>query len=519
MFAALALTIIATDQPKNVDPKIVSASLFKNGYAVVGREFDVSGPGTYLITKIPNGVMGTIWFTTDAETKLEKVEVTSTTSSVKQPVESIDGLYAANVGKKIRIGIRNGDKVAGDMQEGTLVATGAEFLLLESNGTSMMVPKSSIMSMVSLAGPLTHETSTKQSTKVVMIRTAGKAGKVRMTSLESGLSWVPSYAIDIRNPAKLTITGKATVLNDLSDLNDVEARFVTGFPNIPFAGQIDPLVYGGSVQQFVDILDSIGAPQPNGLLRGGRPAQGVLVSQNGLVRNESDFAGAMDASPLSGTQVEDLFFYRMPHVTTKTGDRSYHILFESETPYTDIYTWSIADSTFNNFEYRGLPDTPADVWHTLRFKNLSGQPFTTGVVTVYKEKEVMGQDTMHYVSAGSSTDVKMTKALDVHAEVDETELSRVRDAFKTGLRVPSYDLVTIEGKLQVTNTKKTPVQMNITKLLTGEVVETTGEPKTSKTAKGLKSMNTEAKLDWDKTIPAGQVLKLRYVYKLYVRSQ
>jgi hypothetical protein len=109
--------------------------------------------------------------------------------------------------------------------------------------------------------------------------------------------------------------------------------------------------------------------------------------------------------------------------------------------------------------------------------------------------------------------------LDVHAEVDETELSRVRDAFKTGLRVPSYDLITIEGKLQITNTKKTPVQMNITKYLTGEVVESSGEPKSTKTAKGLKSLNPEAKLDWDKTIPAGQVLKLRYVYKLYVRSQ
>ena len=61
--------------------------------------------------------------------------------------------------------------------------------------------------------------------------------------------------------------------------------------------------------------------------------------------------------------------------------------------------------------------------------------------------------------------------------------------------------------------------MNISKVLTGEVVETAGDPKTTKTAKGLKAMNTVAKLEWDKTIPAGEVLKLRYVYKLYVRSQ
>ena len=519
MLVALALTIIATDQPKNVDPKIVSASLFKNGYSVVSREFDVAGPGTYVIAKVPSGALGTLWFTTGQDTKLMKVEVTSVTNTDKRQVESLDGLYAANIGKRIRIGIRNGDKVVGDSQEGTLLSAGNEFLLLDSGSSTIMIPKSSVTSMASVGSTLTHETTLQSSSRVVLVQTSGKAGKVRMTSLESGLSWVPAYAIDISNPAKLSICGKATVLNDLADLKDVEARFVTGFPNMPFAAYLDPLIHGGTVQQFTDMLDGIGAPRPTGLFRGGRPAQSVYLSQNGLSQSEGSFASSMDYSSLSGSQVEDLFFYNMPHVSTKSGDRSYHILFESEARYTDIYTWSIADSTINGVEYRGLPDEPADVWHTLRFKNLSGQPFTTGVATIYKDNEIMGQDTMHYVSAGSSTDVKMTKALDIHAEVDEIELSRVRDIFKTVPRLPGYDLVTIEGKLQITNTKKSSVRMNISKVLTGEVVETAGDPKTTKTAKGLKAMNTVAKLEWDKTIPAGEVLKLRYVYKLYVRSQ
>ena len=239
-----------------------------------------------------------------------------------------------------------------------------------------------------------------------------------------------------------------------------------------------------------------------------------MATQNGL--STRDLADAMDESNLTTSQEEDLFFYKHPKVTTKRADRSYHILFSADTAYEDLYTWDVSDVA------NGMIDPqlnlPEDVWHTIRFKNSTAQPFTTAVATVFKNGEILGQDMMHYVSVGSPTEVKITKALDVHAEMDESESKRERGAIKSLPSMPMYDLVTMNGTLLVSNRKPKAVHMRIKKNLNGEVVSVTNNPKTSKTATGLRTINPFSKLEWDVTVDAGKSLKLGYSYKVYVRS-
>ncbi len=520
MFTTLALTLLSAGPQKPAEFHIVAASLFKNGFAVVSREFDAPVAGTYTIDTIPQTSMGTLWFSTSDGTKLDDVSTTMVEQKSNEPVSSIADVIAANQGHQVRIGIKFGDKAIGEVQEGKLIAVGGEYVILGTPTNSLLIPKSQITSISAVSGELLYKTEVKTYKRVLVIKTTGKAGHVHMTSLERGLTWSPAYAIDISDPKKLSIVAKATVLNDVEDLNGIEARFVTGFPNVPFATYLDPLIHGGTVRDFTAMLESMGNPSavsPNRLSRG-MGGQSVMA-QNFAAPGPIDFGEAMSSSPLTAGSEEDLFFYRHPNITDKKGDRSYHILFNAQADYKDLYTWDIPDSTVNNTEYQGQPEASQDVWHSLQFKNTSGQPFTTAVATTFKDGQILGQDTMHYVTPGTSAEVRITKALDVHAEVDETEVSRERGVIKNPGNYPLFDLVSIKGTLRVTNLKAKKIAIRIKKELTGDVGAVSGVPAISKTTKGLRAMNPGNRIVWTPEIEAGKSLTLTYSFKLYVPTQ
>ena len=282
-------------------------------------------------------------------------------------------------------------------------------MLLQQGATSTVVPKVEITSLKSVAGQLLYQTESDNLVRVLQVKTSGKPGHVHMISLEHGLTWAPAYAIDISDSNKLRIVAKATVMNDLENFSDIDARFVTGFPNVPFSTYLDPLIHGGTVSDFVQMLSGIGNPNaatPRGRAGESFGGQGQMVSNSGL--SNPDFGTAMNESPLTTSQEEDLFFYKQSKVTAKRGDRSYHTLFTADASYEDIYTWEVADIPFGMNEAQ--PNISQDVWHAIRFKNSSGQPFTTAVATIFKNGQILGQDMMNYVSAGSPTEVKITKA-------------------------------------------------------------------------------------------------------------
>jgi len=521
MLSAIALGFLAKAAPWDVEPKVVSASMFKNGYAVVFRQFNAPTPGTYVISQVPQSAMGTLWFTAPDGMKLDEVTSTTITSKLKTSVGTSNGILAANVGRWVKLGIKNGDKLAGETQEGQILNVGEDYILLRGKHGTILLPKPTVTSLEAASG-LTFLSEVDQIRHVVRIKTSGKPGKVGMVSLERGMTWSPAYAVDISDPKKLTVVAKATVLNDLEDVNAIDARFVTGFPNVPFATYLEPLVSGSTVNDFGIMLNSLGGPGgPAGGRSGfggnGGGGFGGQMAQNSAQPVAGDFAEAMSSSMLGSSQ-EDLFFYKQPNLTSKRGDRSYQILFKASAPFTEIYTLDIVDSTVNNVEYRGVPDVPLDVWHTIQFKNTSGQPFTTAIATIFKNGEILGQDTMHYVSAGSTAEIKITKALDAHSEADEVEVSRERAAIKQQNGFSTYDLVTLKGTLKVSNTKPKTIKMRIKKELTGEVTDTEGAPIVTKTAKGLRSYNPVSKIVWNVDVESGKSVTLSYTYKLYVRS-
>jgi uncharacterized FlaG/YvyC family protein len=395
--------------------------------------------------------------------------------------------------------------------EGTLVRAAGSVLILKSEAGTIVLDKSSVIRVHSTE-TLTSSTSMNGTVRALRFQVESKGpGKIYMLSLEQGMSWAPGYAVTLKEGKKLELVGKATAINDLEDLNGVETRFITGWPNIPYAGIPDPLV------DATTFLNAIGGP---GGIRDGAGFGGGRAGE--AFRNQApaakSFGDSMPVATLGGQQAEDLFFYRQPNVKLKKGERGYFIVLIMESPYEDLYTWDI-DDFVQDAQYRPMPPQPVDeeVWHTIRFTNTTKQPFSTGTATIFKDSQIVGQDMMRYASPGGKAELQITKAMDVSADQIEEEVSRERGALKNTYNSVTHDLVMLKGTLTLVNRKAESVTIRVRKQVTGEVTKTTPEAKVTKIARGLRDVNSRATIEWTQKIEAGKTLTLTYEYKVFIR--
>jgi hypothetical protein len=515
MLSALALTLMGSQVPKPIDvtAPITSASVFKNGFVVVVREIKVGAAGTYALEKIPQSAMGTMWFSSSEGTTLESISTRNIETSYRANLGSLDEITRSNVGKALQFTFKD-EKGGRESIEGVLKSADGEILVVDTtNRGTLVIPKAGLISLSGEQGKVSYSVERKNSKKVLELRTSGGPGRVEMLSLERGLSWSAAYAVDVSDKKELKLTAKSTLVNDFEDLNKVELKLITGFPNLPFATMLEPLITGAG---SMDAVSQFGV-QAGGF--GGGGGRGNALAMNSQVAAPMmQFDASMAAVPgAGGEQREDLFFYKLPNSTLGTGQRTYRALFSMKSPYKDIYTWDAQDFTQDNARYQPIPEGPQDVWHALRFRNTSGQPLTTAVATTLDGGEIIGQDMLGYVPAGADTELKINKSLDIRAEATEAELSRERGAIKDVNGNFRFDLVTIKGTLEVTNMKSNEVNFRIRRFVTGEVTDNGGSD-VFKNASGLGRMNANSRLTWIKDLKPGAKISLNYIYRMYVYS-
>lgn len=497
LIAASAFAFAPIAEP--LKERIVLASMFKNGYSIVLRQIDVGSAGEHTLDAIPRASLGTLWFTTSDGMKLLSVKNVAIDKTSTVPASSFEDLLALNKDRQVSLTTINLGLITGKLK-----AVNGEVVTLDSGGSVVMIPRAEIRK-IEISGESASTRTVHSTSRALQFKTSG-AGSIYMLSLEQGLSWQPSYAVELKDKKNLEVVAKSTVINQNEDLNGIEVRFITGWPNVPYAGSIDPLI-------------DLGAMPP--------PMREQLGMRGGAFANQAPAAKSMaDAMPiptLGGIQAEDLFYYRQPNVTLKRGEGGYFLLFSMTAPYEELYTWDIADFV-QDANYRPVQDGDVqDVWHILTFTNTSKQPFSTGPATIFKvdgttdSRNIVGQDEMRYAAPGGKAELQMTKAMDISADQLEEEVSRDRGVLKDTYNRATHDLVTLKGTLTVVNHKGESAKMRIRKSLTGEVVSTDPSAKVVKIARGLRDVNSHALVEWTATVPAGKTATLTYTYKVYIR--
>ena len=513
MLPSLALSLLAAQAPSPT-ARLVGASLFKNGFAVTQRIVEVPKPGTTTVVPIPQGAMGTLWFTPSAGTTLDSVTVENADPKrTELPLGSLDAILVANVGQIVTLTLKETE--TSQKLVCRIVSAAGAVVLVETQGRTRAIAKTAVVGIEGKGLKSTGE-GFAPTGRVMRLHTSGKPGQVAIVALERGLSWSPAYAVTLLPDGKtLDLVAKATVVNDLERLTTLDCKFVTGFPNLPFAYELDPLVaFNGFVRQ--DGMD--GRFLNQAVAKAAVPASIDFISAD-----PTDNSLLVNGQRPDGEYQGELFFYRRPNVTLSLGGRAAYTLFRTTAPYETVYAWDLADPAPGQsvFQPRVLPPgapSPEEVWQTLQFENTAKLPLTTAPATTFSGGQIVGQDVLKYASAGGPVELRVTRSLDVAPDFLEEETGRERGFVKYDNNNARYDRVTVRGTLTLVNRKSSAVRVRIRKAFTGEWIAGDGEPKVTRTAAGLRQPNPTGLAEWTKTVAPGETLKIGYTVRLLVNA-
>lgn len=536
---ALPAAVSLGAEDAKVDLKIVRVALFKNGLGYFDSTAELPEDATTVeFGRLPVPSHGTFWVGYPEEVKVRGLFTRMAEVETGERAQSLRDMLAANVGRKVTV-FGAGDPVGGTILAvikpsqaeapspyvmSALPAPGRRpnrALLLLKTETGVVTLNADSLSRVDIVGSdissSAGSTEKRPELRIELERPAG--GKpVSVSYLARGITWAPSYFIDISDGKTARLTAKALVVNEVADLEGVRLELITGFPNIQFAEISSPVAMAQKLEGFM-----------NALVRGRSEERrrSVVMQQRAVMSNAAWFEAAPGrptpsySTAAPGAAAEDLFFYPVEDVTLRREETAYLPLFTVEASYYHVYTWKVPDYLDENERYRRERESEdrssgQEVWHACRLTNGGKTPWTTAPAQFVKDGRFVGQDICYYTASGAETTVRINQAVNLAADEAEFEVERERNASR--LYGYSYDLVTVNGELKLRSRLDKTVRVEVTKELSGEVIEASDEARDVPTAKGLRRANPRHKLVWNIEMEPGEERTLKYVYKVYVRN-
>jgi hypothetical protein len=541
----LDYTAFAGDGDAKVE--IQKLTLFKNGLGFIVSSVALpENTKTVRIGQLPVPSFGTFWVGYPKELKVQSLLTSMEDVERNVPAQTIGQLIQANAGR--RVTVHTGDR---DI-EGTVMAAAApegaplspspyfmsprtsdpyspdmrpthqgEILMIKTEkGTVALNPGSVMRAEFADRDPIvTVPYRTKSPFLRMQLEKSAGGEIVTVSFLAHGVTWVPGYLIDLSDAKTAKFSAHAEIMNEMTDFEHVSLQLVTGFPNLKFGEILSPVAMSQKLSDFLRSLSGGGGVQ------GGN--RSMLMNQMAVLRSSAISEADMSAlvpgysTATEGLVAEDLFFYPVKDFTLKKDETAWIPLFTAEMPYKHVYTWKIGDFLDENDHYRPEPeqvDRPKaeEVWHSCRLVNTLTMPLTTASTEFVANGEFTGQDVCYYTAPKTETTIRINKALNILAEQAESEVERKRDA--SVIHGYHYDLVKIKGELKIRNKIDKTVSVEITKELSGEVIETLPRAGDVKTARGLKQVNTKHILTWVIQLNPGEDQSVSYQYQVYFRE-
>lgn len=535
--ALSAYPLQAESEATTAQNRLQQIALFKNGLGFFVSEVEIpKNKDSFSIVPFGAASHGTFWIAYPAKVKLTSLIARPTDAQLQLPATTIPELLRANLGQRVKLNYAGKDidgVIKYFAQDRPIVQPSpyapsrpetpsrdyirSNLLIIQTETGDVAINPQSVQNVAFLAdNAQTSFTSKTKSTLLdVNLKSPAGGNKLTLSYLAKGITWAPSYMVDISDDDQARISAKAAIINDIGDLEDVRIELVTGFPNLQFADITSPLSLKENLAQFLQALTQ-GQSQ-----RGER--RGVMYQQAAMDYNLRRGSVMPDyGSAQAGMVAEDLFFYPLDNVNLRKGQVGYYPLFTESVPYSHIYRWEIPDYVNEQDQYRydrGRGDQSKDeeeIWHCLKLENSTKIPWTTAPAETLKQGLILGQDTLKYTPSKGQALLRITKAMGVKAQQSELETDRQRGLLKVYGR--QYDLVSVQGKLSVQNFQNKAITMEISKTLSGEVISTDPQAKIEKLAKGLRRMNSTSKLTWTVELDASQEKELAYAYKVYIHQ-
>ncbi|MEZ4958409.1 MAG: hypothetical protein R2830_01195 [Saprospiraceae bacterium] len=508
------------------DFKTQSVAVFKNGQSFFIKYGKVkTDKSTYRVKEgdVPASLFGSLWFSSPSDNlAFVKSFPDSTEEKRNVAVQAFQDLMAINKGKKMKVYLgdnRTYDGVIESMDEGRpgparLGSLNSLVTMKTSTGAWVSFYSAQVTQIEFLEKPaLSKELLEKLPQNVVEISFADTKSdqELNMMYLRNGLNWAPQYLLELQSKTEATLTLQAELSNEAEDLDNVALDLVVGVPNFRYADRLSFLV---------DFMKSM--PYPD--TRFAQQMSNSLATQTinyGI--NADAETSPISTSPVEGSSNEDLFFYHLKNFSLKKGGRAMQRIFNEKITIAHVYEANLPDNGNPNFQQDFLfsPDEENKVFHTVRINNKTNQPWTTGSVFVVNQEagaRPISQDMLTYTSAGGHSFVKLTEAPDIRIKQAERETSRKERARQYPNTGYWYDLVKVEGKIEIRNFKKEKIALNVRRTISGQLGETSVPWLTQETINNRDMLNKATNVCWETSLDADGKLEIVYSYEVYVRG-
>jgi hypothetical protein len=528
------------DKIMNAKMEIDRLILFKNGLGFIVSTATLPKDASEVrIGQIPIPSFGTFWVAYPKSLALKSLVTSMEDTEITVPAQSLGQLLKLNPGRKVLVHTADRDI------EGTVLAdqagpdapdpspyfmsprlvqdrynrplpdlTGTEVITIKTAKGTVAVNAASILRVEFADEAATRASIVKIKTPSIRMKLdkPSREEKATVSYLARGITWSPGYLVDLSDPKTARFSAHATVINEMTDFKNVKLELVTGFPNIKFGELMSPVAKAQTLAEFMAALSGNGQGRNSGLM-----TQQVLLNNAASYGDDSGSLAPDYSTAAAGQSAEDLFFYPVADFSLRKDETTWIPLFSADMPYKHVYTWTIGDALDQNNTYRAANQTaPEEVWHSCRLTNTLAMPLTTAPTEFVTDGEFTGQDTCSYTPAKGETTIRINKALNVQADQAEIEIERKRDA--TTIQGYRYDVVKLRGELRIKNKTAKAISAEISKELSGEMIENAQKASDVKTSKGLKQVNPKHLLKWEIELKPGEEKVITYQYQVYIRD-
>ncbi|MCD4785034.1 MAG: DUF4139 domain-containing protein [Candidatus Eremiobacteraeota bacterium] len=210
-----------------------------------------------------------------------------------------------------------------------------------------------------------------------------KAGSrtIRLDYMMRGLSWTPTYIMDIVNDQKVKLNYRVGIRNSTTASSNVDLILVSGEIGTPTKGS-------------------------GYYYRSMNKAQATLASYE----RQSRSAGSRGTSFLKATKINAYYTYKMPKARLEKNGISYVTITDNTLPAQKEFVWVTSTGE------------QVDIIYTV--ENKTKTPFAEGLVSVYDSGIFIGSDIIEWTPSGAKGHVTVGGAVDIQA-VKNVDISEI----------------------------------------------------------------------------------------------
>ncbi|MFC1780743.1 hypothetical protein ACFLZ8_00575 [Planctomycetota bacterium] len=478
---------------------VKEVTVFKDGHAFVLHEgtMPTDNDGNVVLDYLPRPVIGTFWsYSAQENAELAGVVSGRKIVSVDRTALTVPELIRANIGAKVRIaevglsayecviyGIPS--RSSGELDRTSPPSSPEELpqqgnvVLLKYEGGIKAVNIESIQEVTFLDEPepvLAHQEFRELMTLKLDWDNDrfSETANVGMVYVQRGIRWIPNYRIEIDGNGQAIVKLQATIINELTDIENVKAHLVIGVPSFAFEETVDPISLQQTVAQLSSTFqrNSQTAYAFSNMIMSQQVASPSRISDTSQNRQSIDLGSDVTESAKN----EDLYIFTLENITLKKGQRMVVPVAEYKLNYRDIFVLDLpfgpppeVRQRFNNDQMVQLARLyhGPKVVHKIRITNGAECPLTTAPALILQGGRIIAQGMMTYTAIGATSDLELTTAIDISVEKLDEETERIPNAARWAN--DNYAQSKLRGTINLTNHRSDIVEIEVRRSVMGNI--------------------------------------------------